>query len=169
MFSNCVLVPAAYYAMKEKHGDSPCNHCIYKKYGCPEKQAIRVGMWKFIPIENDPMELPKCKIWCKKCKAENAEIKHEVIWNARKAYAIRCPICQSEFLLYKDKVRYQYTGFKNGLGEFVPPDKYGNRRNEALERMAREADEPDRVIASFGGSNTGTSTMLEALKRAGLK
>lgn len=170
MLGNCVLVPATYYRIKERYKDSPCNHCINKQFGCPDKKSIQVGMHLFIPIEDSPAELPKCKIWCRNCKAENGEIQHEVLWNGKRAYAIMCPICRSEFLLYKDKVRYQYTGYKNFKGEFVPPDRYGNRRYPVLEEMARRYDEPDTLVASFGSEDgNSTSTMLEALRKAGLK
>lgn len=170
MLGNCVLVPATYYRIKEKYGDSPCNHCINKQFGCPDKNPIQWGYDLFIPIENSPEELPRCKIWCRNCKAENGEIKHEVLWNGKRAYAIECPICRAKFLLYKDKVRYQYTGYKNFKGEFVPPDRYGTRRNEAMERMSRRSDEPDKLVASFGsGYDSPFSTMLDALRRAGLK
>ena len=168
MVENCVLVPATYYRIKEKYGDSPCNHCVNRQFGCPNKKAIRVGLDSFIPIENDPKELPICGIWCRKCKAESGKIQHEVLWNAKRAYAIKCPICGSEFLLYKDKVRAESTGYKNGFGEFVLADLYGARTTEIINSYTRKLkDEPDRLVASFG-EDTSTSPMMAALKKAGV-
>lgn len=167
MLGNCVLVPATYYRIKEKYGDSPCNHCINKQFGCPQKKAIRVGYNSFIPIEDDPKELPKCGIWCRDCKQRNGKIQHEVLWNGRRAYVIKCPVCGSEFLLYKDKVRYEYTGFKNGKGEFIPPDPYGTRRMPSI--FGSDKGEPDVLIATFGDDGQSTSTFMDALKRAGIK
>ena len=168
MFGNCVLVPATYYALKEKYTDSPCNHCVNKKFGCPEKQPVRVGYNSFIPIEDDPKELPKCGIWCKDCKAKNGKIQHEVLWNARRAYAIKCSICGAEFLLYKDKVSAEYTGYTNGRGEFVPADPYGKRDIAFIGNHNREHKEEAVLFASFGeGENSSMSTMMEALKKAG--
>lgn len=169
MFGNCVLVPATYYRIKEKYGDSPCNHCINKKFGCPNKKPIQVGFNSFIPIENDSKELPKCKIWCRDCKAENGEIWHEVFWNGRRAYAIKCPICGSEFLLYKDKVRAEYTGYTNFKGEFVPADRYGTRITKMLNEYSRTHNEGEAsVLVGTFGENISVSPMMEALKKAGL-
>lgn len=165
MIGNCVLVPATYYRIKEKYGDSPCNHCINKQFGCPEKKAIQVGLNRFIPIENSPEELPKCGIWCKSCKAKNGKIQHEVLWNAKRAYVIKCPICGAEFMLYKDKVRYQYTGYRNMKGEFVPPDPYGTMRTKTFESKEKE---PAELIATFGERNPEKTTLQEALEKAGL-
>lgn len=165
MLENCVLIPANYYELKEKYADSPCNHCIYKQYGCPDKKAIRIGLNSFIPIENDSKELPKCGIWCRNCKTTNGRIQHEVLWNAKRAYAIKCPVCGSEFLLYKEKVRYEYTGYKNMNGEFVPPDPYRKR----ITNIFSGHNEEPTLIASFGEEEQHTSTMMEALKRAGIK
>ncbi len=167
MLGNCVLAPAAYDWLKEKYGDSPCNHCINKQFGCPKKKAIRVGYSSFIPIEDDPKELPKCGIWCRDCKQRNGKIQHEVLWNGRRAYVIKCPVCGSEFLLYRDKVRYEYTGFKNGMGEFVPPDPYGTRRKPSI--FGSDKEEPDVIFATFGDDGQSTSTFMDALKRAGIK
>ncbi len=165
MLKNCVLAPATYYRIKEKFTDSVCNHCINSTFGCPNKEPIVVKSngWneRFIPIESHSSELPKCKIWCRSCKQENAEIQHEIFWNNRHAYAIKCPICGAEFKLYKDKVRAQYTGYTNYLGKFVPPDKYGNRwRNNHSEK-----DEPATLVGSFGDQRE--DTMADALKKAG--
>ena len=169
MLGNCVLVPATYYAIKEKYEDSPCNHCINKQFGCPNKKPVRVGFNSFIPIEDDVKELPICGIWCKKCKAKNAKVEHEVFWNARRAYAIKCPICGSEFLLYRDKVRAEYTGYTNFKGEFVPADPYGTRLTKMLnETNLTYTEEEPSLVATFG-EDASVSPMMEALKKAGLK
>ena len=167
MLANCVLVPAVYYDLKEKYEDSPCNHCVNRQFGCPDKRPIRVGWSSFIPIEDDPEELPKCGIWCRECKEKNGKIQHEVLWNGKRAYVIKCPICGSEFLLYKSKVQYQYTGFTNFKGEFVPPDPYGERR---ISNIFTTNKEEDVLIATFGEESQSTmSTMMEAMMRAGIK
>lgn len=168
MLGNCVLVPATYYRIKEQYGDSPCNHCVNKQFGCPDKEPVRVGFNSFIPIENDPKELPICGIWCRECKDKNGKIQHEVLWNSKRAYAIKCPICGSEFLLYRDKVRAEYTGYKNALGEFVPADLYGERTTKMINSYTRKLEnEPTPLIASFG-EDTSTSPMMAALKKAGV-
>ena len=168
MLRNCVLVPATYYRIKEKYEDSPCNHCINKQFGCPDKEPIQVGFDRFIPIENDPEELPICGIWCRECKDKSGKIQHEVLWNARRAYAIKCPICGSEFLLYKDKVRAEYTGYQNAFGEFVSADLYGTRITKMINSYTCEfKDEPAKLVASFG-EDTSTSPMMAALKKAGV-
>lgn len=170
MFYNCVLAPAAYDQMEEKYKDIPCNHCINKQYGCPEKQAIQVGYERFIPIENDAKELPICKIWCRKCKGKTGEIQHEVLWNRRNAYAIKCPICNSEFLLYRDKVKYEYTGYTDFNGEFVPADPYHTRQIRQIGHFfERRNNEPETVlVASFGENSDDNSAMAVALKKAGI-
>lgn len=164
MLGNCVLVPATYYRMKEKYGNDTCKHCINHRYGCPTKSKITVGLESFIPVEDNESELPKCGIWCRTCKQNSGKIKHEVIWNGKNSYVIKCPICGSEFLLYKAKVRSEYTGFTNMKGEFVKPDLYGktNPFKYPIE------DKPDELIASVRVDNAST-IMMDALKKAGIK
>ena len=168
MFGNCVLVPATYYNLTERYTDRPCNHCVYSNYGCPTKNKILVKDHYYIPIENSAEELPKCGIWCKNCKAENGKIQHEVLWNGRHAYAIKCKVCGAEFLLYKEKVHQQYTGFVNGNGNFVKPDKYGNRLARELMAMnsKREDEEPELVLSI--GAEESSNVFADAFKKAGI-
>ena len=168
MSGNCVLAPATYYKMKEMYSDSPCNHCMYKAFGCPNKQAILVNGYKYIPIEENESKLPKCGIWCKNCKDNTGKIQHEVLWNGHRAYAIKCPICQSEFILYKHKVQYQYTGYVNMKGEFVKPVPYGTKDpREGIFTIQIPSGESEQVYSSEYIQQTNTA-MSDALKKAGL-
>ena len=168
MFYKCVLVPAVYLKLREKYGDEACKHCIYNQYGCLEKEAITFNGYRYIPIEESKEDLPKCKIWCKNCKAENGLILHEVLWNGRHAYAIKCHVCGAEFLLYKGKVHAEYTGYVNMNGEYVSPHKYRSLYREfCAEDSRRSARTEVEHVATFG-EETGNSAMKEALKKAGI-
>ena len=169
MFYNCVLVPATYYKLKEKYGEDACEHCVYHQYGCPEKYAITFNGYRYIPIEESKKVLPKCRIWCKNCKAKNGLIQHEVLWNCRHAYAIKCDVCGAEFLLYRDKVSAEYTGFVNMREEYVSPHEYRSMEREFCAKESRRRLRPEvEHVATFGEENGGNTAMEEALKRAGI-
>lgn len=140
MLENCVLTPEAYKKMWSIHVDDPCKHCMFKSFGCPDKQAISVNGQKFIPIEDDESKLPKCGIYCKNCKGNTAKIEHEILWNCNKSYAIKCPVCKSEFILYKYKVQHQYTGYENMEGKFVQPILYGKKEMNGFTSLMTTAD-----------------------------
>ena len=168
MFENCVLVPAVYLMLRGKYGKDACKHCVYHKYGCPEKDSITFKGQRYIPLEESKKVLPKCRIWCKDCKTSNGVIQHEVLWHSRHAYAIRCSVCGAEFLLYKHKVHVEYTGFVNMKGEYVSPHEYTERIKAWCGEDTRKDNLPETEhVATFGEENGG-NTMEEALKRAGI-
>lgn len=170
MFDNCVLVPATYYKLKEKYGKDTCEHCMYHQYGCPEKDSITFKGHRYLPLEESEKVLPRVKIWCRECKAKNAEIQHEVFWNCKPAYAIQCPVCGAEFLLYKQKVHVEYTGFVNKKGEYVSPHEYRERIKAWCGEDARKDNQPEAEhVATFWEEENGENTaMKDALKRAGI-
>ena len=170
----CVMVPAVYMELQRKYPkDSPCEHCTYHKYGCPNVTAFTVGIHKYIPIEQSPDELPKSGIWCKTCKDTSGKIFHKTLWNGRTAFAVRCRRCGQEFLLYEDHVRQKYTGFVNGHGDFVPADPYGTRSipvsssNRGIYSLLGDTQEA--VVYSTENEDTKPMTAMElAMKKAGL-
>ena len=155
--------------LREKYGQDACKHCVYYKYGCPEKDPITFKGQRYMPLEESKKVLPRCRIWCKNCKAPNGVIQHEVLWHSRHAYAIKCDVCGAEFLLYKSKVSTEYTGFVNMNGEYVSPQEYRNRtRDHCAEELRRSARPEVEHVATFGEENGGNTAMEEALKRAGI-
>lgn len=173
MWESCVLTLSSYEDIKRSFpSDSPCNHCVYHKYGCPNIKTFTVGSQKYIPIEQSLDELPKCGIWCRNCKKNSGKIFHETFWNRLKAFAIRCSQCKEEFFMYAYKVRAKYTGFVNKDGEFVAPDLYGSRNLKKESESARKLAElhkrsTDIVVYSTKTEKASTAMEL-AMKKAGI-
>ena len=129
MMENCVISYAEQMQIQNRHSGEPvCEHCYYHQFGCPNKPAFEVRQHglthRYVATEQSSDELPKVGIWCRSCKDNCARIFHETIWNGKKSYAIRCRRCGSTYLMYKSRVEQQYTGFVNGRGDFVHPDRY---------------------------------------------
>lgn len=162
MDGNCVLVPASYYSIKEKYPeDSPCKHCVYHKYGCPNQPTFVLNGYKYIAIEQDAKELPKNEIWCKKCKSNSGKIFHKTLWNARPAFAIKCKYCGSEYMMYEDRIRAQYTGFTNGFGDFVHADPHLSGSPKITPNVKRHTSNPflDEIRAEIEYQNTRNEIM----------
>lgn len=117
------------HIMGKYPGENVCEHCFYRNYGCDGTEATTFTMKpftlteRFVIAEQSPEELPKTRAWCNKCKENCGKVIHATIWNARDAYAIKCPRCGNEWLLYKSRYQQQYTGYINGKGEYVSPDR----------------------------------------------
>lgn len=134
MMEYCVISYAAQEEIRKRHPEEPiCNHCVYGLNGCNGTAETTFEMkvfslpQRFVIAEESPEDLPETGIWCKHCKGNCGKIFHETLWNGKWAYAIKCPQCGSTWMLYKSKVRREYTGFINLKGEFVPPMRYGCR------------------------------------------
>lgn len=133
----CVVPYAGRRMLVEKHpGSNPCDYCVYHKYGCPNQPTFEVNSHMYMAIEQSADELPKQGIYCKKCRCTSGKIKHETLWNGRNSYFVSCPHCGSKFLLYKERVQSQYTGFVNGRGDFVHPDPYNTGRPQITPGVA---------------------------------
>lgn len=133
----CLISYAAQEEIRKRHPEgSVCDHCVYRLNGCTGTAESTFEMkvfslhQRFVIAEESPEDLPKNGIWCKHCKDNCGRIFHETLWNGKWAYAIRCPHCRSEWMLYKSRVRQEYTGFTNMLGDFVPPKRYGCKTPE---------------------------------------
>ena len=171
MNGNCVMVPAAYFELQRKYPqDTPCKHCIYSQYGCPNVETFILGSRKYVAIEQSLNELPICGIWCKNCKDTSGKIYHKTFWHGKAAFAVRCNNCGESFLLYESKVRREYTGFKNGFGNFVPPVPYGTRQRQLLPTNAKYLEMLDSAknTVVYSSSDETPTAMEIALKKAGL-
>lgn len=122
MFYNCVLSPKSYKELKEKYGDNACEHCIYHRYNCPNRETIIVNGSKFIPIENKKI-LPKYKVCCEDCGILSGIIKHIVLWRGKNAYAIKCHVCGTEYLLYPEIVEAEYKNATGRVGKCISLEK----------------------------------------------
>ena len=173
MFSNCVISPAHWEHLREEFpGDSPCEHCPFHKYGCPDKKPFEVGFQRFVAIEQSPDELPKCGIWCKNCKDTSGKIIHKTLWNGKPAFAVKCH-CGETFLLYESKVHREYTGFFNLKGDYVPPVRYGTQNSYRFQKPILRSElslgEDKTVWTTDLVQADSTPTAMElALKKAGL-
>lgn len=169
MRESCVMVPFTYMELQRKYPhDSPCNHCYYHQYGCPNVKSFTIRLHKFIAIEKDADELPKCGIWCKNCKDRSGKIFHKTLFNGRFAFAVRCPRCGGEFVLYESKVRQEYTGFINGNGEFVSPNSYGTSK-PTVKPIVKPVSVPQEKNIVYSSRSTNEPTAMEiALRKAGL-
>lgn len=132
MMEYCLISYAAQEEIRKRHPEEPiCNHCVYGLNGCNGTAETTFEMkvfsltQRFVIAEESPEDLPKTGVWCKRCKDNCGKIFHKTLWSGKWAYAIKCPRCGNEWMLYKSKVRQEYTGFTNMLGEFVPPQRYG--------------------------------------------
>lgn len=169
MRESCVMVPYSYMELQRKYPhDSPCNHCYYHQYGCPDVQSFTINIRKYIAIEKDASELPKCGIWCKNCKDRSGKVFHQTILNSRKAFAVRCSRCGEEFVLYESKVRQEYTGFVNGKGDFVYPSRY-SAKVPAAKPICKPVSVPEEKEIVCSSQSAKQPTAMEiALRKAGL-
>lgn len=147
MMEFCLISYAAQEEIRKRHPEgSVCDHCIYGLNGCTGTAESTFEMkvfslhQRFVIAEESPEDLPKNGIWCKRCKDNCGKIFHETLWNGKLAYAIRCPHCGNEWMLYKSKVRQEYTGFTNMLGDFVPPQRYGCKTPEKAPDVRKQIE-----------------------------
>lgn len=181
----CLISYLAQEEIQKRHPDEPiCSHCVYGLNGCDGTESTTFEMkvfslhQRFVICEETPEQLPKNGIWCKHCKGNCGRIFHETLWNAKMAYAIRCSHCGNEWMLYKSKVKQEYTGFVNMLGEFVPPQRYGCKaptvahdvraeiETEARRGTTQIQREEYQTVYSLTEEKKGPTAMEIAMRRA---